>query len=87
MIKSLEEFETVMCEILKGVKDKNGNFSDIGQYPDDETGEALAECIDEKLISGYTYRREGNEPVFDFMNPRITYSGLKFLDAHLKRPH
>jgi hypothetical protein len=84
MVKSSKEFEYVMCEVLKRVRDNKGNFSDLSEkYIEDEIGEALAECADEKLVSGYTYKRDNNEPVFDYSNPKITYSGLKFLDDHV----
>ena len=82
MVKSAKEFEFVMCEVLKRIRDADGDFIDLSEkYPNDEIGEALAECVDEKLVSGYTYKRDNlNEPVFDYVKPKITYKGLKFLE-------
>ena len=82
MVKTAREFEIVMHEVLTRIRDKNITFIDLAmKYPEDEIAEALVECIDEKLVSGYTYRRDGhNEPVFDYVNPKLTYKGLKFLD-------
>lgn len=83
MFKSTKEFDAVMREILKSIIDEKTDLKDIfDKYGDQDAGDALVECIDRGLIKGYNYQTViSGKHVFNASTPRITYSGLSFLES------
>lgn len=82
MFNTKREFEIAMLSILTEIKKGNCNFNKISKPFDcDAFNEALVQCIEDKLVTGYTYTREQNDPQFNCINPRITYEGLKFIES------
>lgn len=82
MFKSTKEFDKAVREILVAIRDGKNLQEVITQNGSDNYYEALARCCDMRYIVGIKYERTlDNAPHFDLQNPKITYSGLQFIEA------
>lgn len=83
MFKSTIEFNSAIKEILTTVRDGKDINSDDSTIEQEDFWEAVVECIDRRYIIGVTYNRlASGAPVFQSKRPRITYSGLAFIEAN-----
>lgn len=81
MFKSTKEFDKAVREILVAVRDGK-NLQEVIAQNDSDYPEALVRCCDMGYTVGIKYQRTlDNTAHFDLKNPKITYSGLQFIEA------
>lgn len=80
MFKSVRDFESAMVNTLVLLRDEN----DLSQFTNDTNfSDSLAECVKLGYITEIEYfKNANNDFIFDFSNPRITLSGLEFIENH-----
>lgn len=78
MFKSTQEFDSAVKNILIKLRDGES----LNSIPQDEDSlEAIVECINRGFLQGVTYDRTlDGKPHLQQMNPRVTYNGLKFIE-------
>lgn len=80
MFKSTQEFDSAMKEILVRVRDEK-SLDDLLENVD--YCDALAECDKREFLKGIIYFINGKGiPRIQECNPRITKSGLYFIESH-----
>lgn len=80
MFKTTKEFDAAVKNIL----DKLNTGESFSSLPtDDDSLEAIAECINRGFLRGVAYDRTASgKPVFQQINPILTYDGLKFIESN-----
>ncbi len=79
MFKSTKEFDRAILKLLTALRDNEDLWALL---TDDDSKEALVECIDRGLIQGVKYgRTQDGQPHFDKIKPRVSYSGLAFIES------
>jgi len=82
MFKSSREFETVMYEILVKIRDGESYQTLSSKYAIEDLNEAMEECSNLGFVTGViAHRTAANTVYIDLHNPKITYRGLKFVEA------
>lgn len=80
MFKSTKEFDSAMKNILEKVRDGESLNS---LQVDDDSLEAIAECITRGFLQGIEYERTASgKPCFQIVNLRVSYNGLKFIESN-----
>lgn len=87
MFRNTHDFEKAMCIVLEVFNSDHPSFNDpklTSNYDKLEIGDAIATCINAGYIEGLTADKNalGTYIINTVGNPRVTLSGLKFMEKH-----
>ena len=81
MFKSTKEFDSAVKVIVETVLSEKKLDPKVTSIGEDDYWEALAEAIHRGYVNGISYNRTADgKPHFQLINPRVTYSGLSFIE-------
>lgn len=82
MIKSVNEYESDMAQIITHLRDGKSLSELSNAIGKENFGDAMDECIRQGFVKGCQVTATANGSfVFQSINPRPSYFGLKFVES------